>query len=213
MVPVSAGWLRTSGCWSQYVNQSGTSAYHNARNLPDRCERLLCRAFSLLMESQDGINRNFHWTFRSGFRRRAGSQSIRSNSCNHAWEVFEGHSITVSHQVPTSFPDVDASSAVEEQDDDGYSHRAKLGRNQVPFPCGKVIFINEVINQATNTRRPPSLFTPVRPMCPKHWCFFDNKQTQSKTNKMSCYLLHRMASSAGKAGIISLIWWCFYRTQ
>lgn len=172
MVPVSTGWLRTSGCWSQYVNESGTSAYHKTDTMHKTCRtgESGSSAFSLLMESKDGINGNFHWTSRSGFRCRAGSQSISSNSCNHAWEVFEAHSITVSHQVPTSFPDVDTSSAVEEQDDDGYSHRAKLGHNQVPFPCGKVIFINEVINQAPNKRCPPSLFTPFRPMCPKHRC-------------------------------------------
>lgn len=91
-------------------------------------------SFFTLMETQsrDQINRNFHWSrplkyvcpicwcrdeerAAGGLRLKRGSLSMRCNSRNDDWSVFEAHSIIASHQAPTSFQDVTISCAAEEQ--------------------------------------------------------------------------------------------------
>lgn len=116
------------------------------------------------MERRDQINSSFHWTGPSKVDSDAEQAVSRSRliPAMMSGRYSRPTPSPLSHQVTTSFLDVAASSAVEEQNGDGHSWDGIRSL----CPCGKLVFANGVVNQATNTRPCPYLLNLPPSPCP-----------------------------------------------
>lgn len=181
MVPVSAGWQGLAISHSMITNQvrqhTTTLTWQqrqHTENLSDRCEQLLCRPFSPVMESRDQINSSVHWTGPSEVDSDA-EQAVSRSSLIPAMMTGRYSRRTLS-PFPIKSPHPSWMWPLRPLSRSRMMTDNHAGQNwdgiRSLCPCGKDVVANEVINQTTNTRPRPYLLNlpPISHICLKHQC-------------------------------------------